>query len=109
MRACLHLQGKEWQKALALLVRMQHDNIQPNLKCMNSAINALAQVGEWKRAEGIMQMITDAGLQPNVYSYNSLAHAYVTVTRFFVVMFHHYLCFLFLLWSWICRRSLKNK
>lgn len=70
----------EWQKALALLVRMQHDLVQPNLQCMNAAINALALAGEWKRAEAIMQMITNAGLEPDVYSYNSMAMAYVTVS-----------------------------
>lgn len=71
--------GYEWRKALALLVRMQHDSVSPNLHCMNAAINALGLSGEWQRAEQIMEVVRQWGMVPNVISYNSLAMAYTSV------------------------------
>lgn len=73
-------QGMEWRKALALLVRMQHDEIQPNLHCMNAAINAVGLSGEWQRAEAMMEVIHKSGLQADLVSYNSVAMAYASVS-----------------------------
>lgn len=74
------VQGLQWRRALALLVRMQHDGIEPNLQCFNAVIHGLGLAGEWKRAEAIMEVIHKTGLVPDGYSYNSMAMAYASVS-----------------------------
>lgn len=60
---------------------MQHDEIMPNLQCLNAAIHALGLSGEWRRADAIMEVIWKSGMTPDVVSYNSIAMAYASVRK----------------------------
>jgi pentatricopeptide repeat protein len=67
-----------WERALALLVHMQHQGLQPDAVNYNSAIVACGEGGAWQRAEELVQtMITanDRRLQPTVNTYACLVVA----------------------------------
>lgn len=73
-------QAKEWQRSLALMVRMQHEGMTPTVVCYNSVINSLGMSGEWQRAEVVMENMIQANIIPNIISWNTLAQAFVIVS-----------------------------
>jgi pentatricopeptide repeat protein len=68
-----------WERALALLVHMQHQGLQPDAVNYNSAIMACGEGGAWQRADELVQTMTTAAatatnhrLQPTVNTYACL-------------------------------------
>ena len=72
---------KWWECGLALLRRMQEENLRPDMKTYSSVISACESAGEWQRALGVLEMMIqesekDEDLSSlNLYCFNAAISA----------------------------------
>jgi pentatricopeptide repeat protein len=63
--------AREWQRAVALLERMEKRGIEPTVISYNTAISACAKGGQWRRAIKLLGKMEKRGLTPDAISYSS--------------------------------------
>eukprot|EP00959_Pyramimonas_sp_CCMP1952_P399534 8371217-Pyramimonas_sp.AAC.1 len=59
-------QGKQWQRALALLSEMRESELEPNVISYNAGISACETGEQWQRALALLSKLREAKVEPDV-------------------------------------------